>query len=36
LAKVAEAYVIADDGQVATLLTSGDVSEVECNGDEQG
>ncbi len=36
LAKVAEAFLTADDGQVATLLTLGDVSEVECNGDEQG
>jgi len=36
LAKVAEAFLTADDGRVATLLTSGDVSEVECNGDEQG
>lgn len=36
LAKVAEAFLTADDGKVATLLVSGDVSEVECNGDEQG
>lgn len=34
LAKVAQAFFTADDGQTATLLASGDVSEVECNGDE--
>jgi hypothetical protein len=34
LAKVAGVFVTADDGQVTTLLASGDVSEVECNGDE--
>ncbi len=36
LAKVAEAFLTADDGQVAALLASGDVNEVECNDDEQG
>jgi hypothetical protein len=36
LAKVAEAFLTADNGQVAALLASGDVSEVECHGDEQG
>ena len=36
LAKVAEAFLTADDGQVAALVASGDASEVACNDDEQG
>jgi hypothetical protein len=35
MAKVAEAFLAAGDGQVVTLLAGGDVSEVECDGDEQ-
>jgi hypothetical protein len=36
LAKVAAAFLTASDVQVAALLASGDMSEVECNGNEQG
>jgi hypothetical protein len=36
LAKVAAAFLAADDRQVAALLASGDVGEVERNGNEQG
>jgi hypothetical protein len=36
LAKVGQAFLAADNGQVETLLASGDVSEVECHGDDQG
>jgi len=36
LAKVAEAFVTTDDGQVAALLAAGDVSEVACNDDDAG
>lgn len=36
LAKVAEAFMAASDAQVATLRASGDVTEVECDGNEQG
>lgn len=35
LTKVAEAFLAAADGQVARLLASGDVREMECDGDEQ-
>ena len=35
LAKVAQVFLGANDEQVATLLASGDVTEVECNGSEQ-
>ena len=33
LAKAAAAFLTADDPQVATLLASGDVMEVDCDGD---
>lgn len=36
LVTVAAAFLAVDDGRVAALLASGDVSEVECNGNEQG
>ncbi len=36
LAKVAAAFVAADDGQVAELLASRDVSEVAYNDDQEG
>jgi hypothetical protein len=36
LAKVAAAFLASDDRQVAALLASGDVGEVECNGNESG
>lgn len=35
LAKVAQVFLGANDEQVATLIASGDVIEVECNGNEQ-
>jgi hypothetical protein len=35
LAKVAQVFLAAGDGQVATLLASGDVMEVRCGGSEQ-
>jgi hypothetical protein len=35
LAKVAQVFLATDDGQVATLLASGDVIEVKCGGSEQ-
>jgi hypothetical protein len=34
LAKVAAAFLAANERQVSTLLASGDVSVAECNGDE--
>jgi hypothetical protein len=36
LAKAAAAFLAATEQQVAMLLTTGDVSEVECDGNEQG
>jgi hypothetical protein len=35
LAKAAAAFVVTNDQQVAALLSSGDVIEVDCNGNEQ-
>jgi len=35
LAKVASAFIAANDAQVAALLMSGGVKQVECHGDEQ-
>lgn len=35
LAKVAKAFVETDDGQVAKLLASQDVSEVACDDDQE-
>jgi hypothetical protein len=34
LARVAAAFLAADDRQIAMLLASGDVGEVACNGNE--
>jgi hypothetical protein len=34
LAKVAQAFLAANDEQVTTLLASGDVTEVDCSGNE--
>jgi hypothetical protein len=36
LAKTAAAFLAAGDRQVAALLASGDVSEVDCNGNDRG
>lgn len=36
LVKVAVVFLATNDERVATLLASGDVTEVKCNGDEQG
>ncbi len=36
LAKAAAAFLAADDRQVAALRASGDVSEVECDSNDQG
>lgn len=36
LTRVAQAFVAADDGQVATLLASRAVSEVACDGGRDG
>jgi hypothetical protein len=36
LAKAAAVFLTADEQQIARLISSGDVSEVECNGNEQG
>ncbi len=36
LSKVAQAFVAADDEQLAELLASQDVSEVACDGDDKG
>ena len=36
LSKVAQAFVTADDEQLAELLASRDVTEVACNGDDEG
>jgi hypothetical protein len=36
LARVAAAFLAADDRQVTALLAAGDIGEVECNGNEQG
>lgn len=36
LVKAAAAFLAADDSQVEALITSGDVSEVECDGNESG
>jgi hypothetical protein len=36
LAKAAAAFLAADERQVAALRASGDVREIECDGDDQG
>lgn len=36
LTKAAAAFLVADDRQVAALRTSGDVREIQCDGDDQG
>ena len=36
LVRVAAAFLTASDSQVAVLKVSGDVSEVECDGNEKG
>jgi hypothetical protein len=36
LAKAAATFLAADEQQIARLLTSGDVNEVECDDNEPG
>lgn len=36
LSKVAQAFVAANDEQLAELVASGNVSEVACNADDEG
>ncbi len=36
LSKIAQAFVVSGDEQLAELLASGDVSEVVCDGDGEG